>query len=83
MFNNPYIDQYRYDSSKSSGNEDDDMFGLNETINVDDVIIPYVLEFEDESRFIFTIFHDWTLSHKLSFKGFDLAVDKHSAIWVI
>jgi hypothetical protein len=77
MFDNPFADQYRFDYSKPSDNEDNDMLNSNEMVNnddVDDEIIPPVPEFRDASGFSFIVFNDWALSHKCISGGSDLEV---------
>jgi hypothetical protein len=61
MFDNSFADQYKFDSSESSENENDEMLDLNMIVNidddVDDEIINHVHEFEDASRFSFVVSH--------------------------
>jgi hypothetical protein len=49
MFDNIFVDQYRFNYSKASDNEDDDILDSNMMINVDvdDEIIPPAPEFRD------------------------------------
>jgi hypothetical protein len=48
MFDNIFVDQYRFNYSKPGDNEDDDMLDSNMMINVDvdDEIIPLLLKLE-------------------------------------
>ena len=59
MFDNSFADQYKFDSSESS--ENDEMLDLNMIVNidddVDDEIINHVHEFGDASRFSFVVSH--------------------------
>jgi len=67
MFDNLFTDQYKFDYSESSGNEDDDMLDPNMMINVvddDEKIIPHVPEFRDVFRSSFVVSNDWALSHR-------------------
>ena len=57
MFNNPFIDQYRFYYSKTGDNEDDVIDN-----DIDDGIIPYVSMFRHVYRSSFVVSHDWTLS---------------------
>jgi len=62
MFDNPFADQYKFNYSKSSENENDEMLNLNMIVNinddVDDGIINHVYEFGDASRSSFVVSHD-------------------------
>jgi len=61
MFHNLFTDQYKFDYSESSDNENDDMLDPNMMINVvddDDKIIPHVPEFRDVIRSSFVVSND-------------------------
>lgn len=73
IFNNLF-DQYIFDYSKPSDNEDIEMLDPNVILNVDDEMIPSVPEFEDAFRSNFVVFHDWPLSHRRMPKGSNLEV---------
>ena len=80
MFDNSFADQYKFDSSESSENENDEMLDLNMIVNidddVDDEIINHVHEFGDASRFSFVVSHYQELSHGRMLEGSDLEVGK-------
>jgi hypothetical protein len=60
-FDNSFADQYIFNYSEPSNNEDDE-------------IIPLVPEFGDASRSSFVVSRDWTLDHKRMQRGSDLKV---------
>jgi len=80
MFDNPFVDQYKFDYSESSENENDEMLELNMIVNIDDdvndEIINHVHEFGDASRSSFVVSHYWELSHGRMLEGSDLEVGK-------
>ena len=62
MFNNSFTNQHRFYYSDPSDNKDDEMLVSNVIANIDDDVndklIPHVLEFGNSYGFIFAIFHD-------------------------
>jgi len=68
MFDNLFTDQYRFYYYEPSDNEYDNTLEPNMIVNVDgdvnDEIIPPVLEFEDASGSNFIVYNDQTLSHR-------------------
>jgi len=66
MFDNPFVDQQRFDNSEPNDNEDD----------VNDEIIPHVPEFGDAFGSNFIVSHDWALSHRHMPRGFNLEVSQ-------
>jgi hypothetical protein len=68
MFDNLFTDQYRFYYYEPSDNEYDNTLEPNMIVNVDgdvnDEIIPPVLEFEDASGSNFIVYNDQTLSYR-------------------
>jgi len=64
MFDNLFVDQHRFNYSKSSDNENDDTLYLNMTLNVDGEIILSIPKFENASWSSFGVSHYWVFSHK-------------------
>jgi hypothetical protein len=58
MFDNSFVNQYKFDYSKPSDNKDDEMLDPNVKVNVDDKIIPYVFKFRDVSGYSFVVSHN-------------------------
>jgi len=75
MFDNLFVNQYKFDYSKHSDNKDDEMLDSNVKVNVDDEIIPHVSKFRDVSGYSFVVSHDWALNHKHMLRGSDLKVE--------
>lgn len=76
MFDNSFVNQYKFDYSKPSDNKDDEMLDPNVKVNVDDKIIPYVSKFRDVSGYSFVVSHNQALNHKCMLRGFDLEIEQ-------
>ena len=75
MFDNLFVDEYRFDYFKPSDNKNDDMLNSNVMVyDDDDEIIPHILKFINASGFSFDVSNDWALSHRCTPRGSDLEV---------
>jgi hypothetical protein len=70
FFYNLFVNQYRFEYSKPSGNKDD----VDNDNGVGDETIPLVPEFGDASRSSFVVLYNWVLSHRCMLGGSDLGV---------
>jgi hypothetical protein len=58
MFDNLFTDQYRFDYSEPSDNDDGEILDLNVILNVDDETTSHAPKFRDASGSTFVVSHD-------------------------